>query len=175
LEKIISWLGEQKKAVKGKGLLADKHFYPVHMMIPDVDLFKRLFGFDKRDLREAYALRDIFVEEAQSPYSVFLYRYTSLNPDPIGGDFERVIGSLKSLLVEHEIEYERREKLVVTQSKKHLYVKKEEGRVLVTGDTFHAKEELKKKGFKWDPWYKAWYKPEKEVDLYELLRELEAL
>jgi hypothetical protein len=41
----------------------------------------------------------------------------------------------------------------------NVYFKFEGGKVMVYGDTFHIKEELKKMGFKWDPDNKAWIAP----------------
>ncbi len=41
----------------------------------------------------------------------------------------------------------------------NVYVKFKDGKVIVYGDTFHIKEELKKLGFKWDPASKAWVAP----------------
>jgi hypothetical protein len=41
----------------------------------------------------------------------------------------------------------------------NVYVKFEAGKIMVYGDTFHIKEELKKMGFKWDPDSKVWVTP----------------
>jgi len=172
VEEIISWLvGERERAKKR---IPYDRIYSLRDMVPSVVTFKNRVG-GKRAIRDAYAIREIFEVEASSPYATFLDIYVKAIYEPIEGDFRREIEHFKHLIREHDREYAQREKLVITQSKKHIYVKRGEGKVMLSGDTFPVKEELKKKGFKWDPLYKAWYKPERDVDLSRLLRELEAL
>jgi hypothetical protein len=164
VEEIFSWLVEERGKAKERMFALDR-FYSIRGLVPSFVSFKKQFGFDKQALREANALQEIFTVEASSPYSTFIVHYANATHDPISDDFKRDVELLKRVLREHEIEYAQREKLVITQSKKHIYVKRGEGKVMLSGDTFPMKEELKKKGFKWDPLYKAWYKPERDVDL----------
>jgi hypothetical protein len=46
------------------------------------------------------------------------------------------------------------------------------GRVYVGGDTYHIKEKLKARGYRWDPNTKAWYKV---TDKYTVVKELEEI
>jgi hypothetical protein len=172
VEEIISWLvGERERAKKR---IPYDRLYSFRDMVPSVVASKNRVG-DKRAIKDAHTIWEIFEVEASSPYATFLDIYVNAIYDPIEGDFKHGIERFKRLIREHDREYAQREKLVITQSKKHIYVKRGEGKVMLSGDTFPVKEELKKKGFKWDPLYKAWYKPERDVDLPRLLRELEAL
>jgi len=174
LDEIVSWLVEEKRKVKERlmGMGFDR-FYPIGDIVPSVASFKKQSS--KQALREVHALQEIFMVEASSSHAKLMEHLVSARHDPIEGDFKREIEHLKHLIREHEREYAQREKLVITQSKKHIYVKRGEGRIVLSGDTFPVKEELKKKGFRWDPTYKVWYVPDKGIDLSKLLRELEAL
>ena len=60
------------------------------------------------------------------------------------------------------------EKLKVT-------LKKQDDKVIATGDTYHVKEKLKEHGMRWDPINKAWYAAAEKIDLNSLVLELEQL
>jgi len=60
------------------------------------------------------------------------------------------------------------EKLKVT-------LKKQNGKVIATGDTYHVKDKLKEHGMRWDPVNKAWYAEAERIDINSLVLELEQL
>jgi hypothetical protein len=170
MEELFSWLVGERRRVKERA--SGDRFYRIRDLEPS---FLSLKQFKGEAYKQVKAILDIYMVEASSPYAPFIEWYATASHDPISDNFKRDVELLKNTLREYEREYKQREKLVITRSKKHIYISRQEGKIVLSGDTFHVKEELKKKGFKWDPAYKVWYVPDRGVDLSRLKRELEAL
>jgi ribonuclease BN (tRNA processing enzyme) len=98
--------------------------------------------------------------DSASAYLGFLEYYVNLPWDVVEEDFHLNVQMLRNLLRLHEQEYEKRKvEEVATRSGKKLYLKVRGGKVVVFGDTYPIKDELKKLGFKWDPAERVWYTP----------------
>jgi hypothetical protein len=177
MEELITWLKGERRRVKEKSMRYGDRLYWVRDLLPDSLTLRQLRNKSEKLYKEAQAIREIYMTEGSSLYAPFIEWYANALYDPIASsDFpERDIRKLKDLLRDIDIEYEQREKLIITRSQKNIYVRRYEGKIMLTGDTFPIKEELKKMGFRWDPAFKAWYKKEKEVDFEKLKQELEAL
>ena len=101
--------------------------------------------------------------DSASTYLTFLEYYINLPWDAFDESdkrFREEVQMLRNLLQVYEKEYEERKvEEITTRSGKKLYLKVKDNRVIVFGDTYHVKEELKKLGFKWDPVGRVWYAP----------------
>jgi ribosomal 50S subunit-associated protein YjgA (DUF615 family) len=177
MEELITWLKGERRRVKERAMRRGDRLYWIRDLLPDSLTMKQLRNKNEKLYKEAEAIREIYMTEGSSLYAPFIEWHANALYDPIASsDFpERDIRKLRGLLRDIEIEYEQREKLIITRSQKHIYVKRSEGKIMLSGDTFPIKEELKKMGFRWDPSFRTWYKREKEVDFEKLKRELEAL
>ena len=177
MEELITWLKGERRRVKERAMRRGDRLYWIRDLLPDSLTMKQLRNKNEKLYKEAEAIREIYMTEGSSLYAPFIEWRANALYDPIASsDFpERDIRKLRGLLRDIEIEYEQREKLIITRSQKHVYVKRSEGKIMLSGDTFPIKEELKKMGFRWDPSFRTWYKREKEVDFEKLKRELEAL
>ena len=148
-------------------------FYPIRDLqppTPSARTLKEICGdFEPAVFKDARAVWDIFAAEASSAYAPFLEFYVNATHDLIEDNFKRDLELVKCLLKEYEKEYAVREKLIITESGKHIYIKKQDDKIMLSGDTFPVKDEIKKRGFKWDPLYKVWYAPAGNVDLGKLL------
>ena len=170
---IMKWLLEEKTRAKKLLLQSDyDRFYPLLDLVPSVSVLKE-YCKDKEAWREAHAIREIIEIEKSSAYSKILDVIINATHDPLG--YKEDVELIKKLWREVEREYLLREKLIITRTRKHIFVKREGEKIMLYGDTFPIKDILKQKGFKWDPMYKAWYKSAKDVDLYRLIDELEVL
>ncbi len=176
---IYKWLRSRMERVKEMAKLRYDRFYPIRDLqppTPTAKTFKEICGdFEATVFREARAIWELFAVEASSAYAPFLEFYINATHDLIEDNFKRDLELVKHVLREYEKEYMMREKLIITRTRKHIYVKKQDNKIMLSGDTFPVKDELKKKGFKWDPLYKVWYIPAKDVDLPKLKSELETL
>jgi hypothetical protein len=176
---ISKWLRSRMERVKEVAKPRYDRFYPIRDLqppIPSARTFKEICGgFETAVFRDARAIWDIFATEASSAHAPFLEFYMNATHDLIEDNFKRDLELVKHLLKEYEKEYAAREKLIITESGKHIYIKKQDNKIMLSGDTFSVKDEIKKRGFKWDPLYKVWYAPANNVDLGKLKREIEAL
>jgi hypothetical protein len=177
MDELITWLKGERRRVKERAMGRGDRLYWIREFLPDSLTLKQLRNKNEKLYKEAEAVKEIYMTEGLSLYAPFIEWYANALYDPIASsDFpERDIRKLRDLLRDIEIEYEQREKLILTRSQKHIYVRRHEGKIMLSGDTFPIKEELKKMGFRWDPSFKTWYKREKEVDFEKLKQELEAL
>jgi hypothetical protein len=177
MEGLITLLKGERRRVKERAMRRDDRLYWIRELLPDSLTLKQLKNKNEKLYREAEAIKEIYMVEGTSLYAPLIEWYANAPYDPIASsDFpERDIRKLKDLLRDIEIEYEQREKLIITRSQKNIYVRRSEGKIMISGDTFPIKEELKKMGFRWDPSFKTWYKREKEVNFEKLKQELEAL
>jgi hypothetical protein len=129
---------------------------------------------DKNAWGEAHAVWEIMEIENTSVYPKLLELIINSIQDPLGyKDDVELVRRFRRLWHEYDKEYKMRDKLIITKTGKQIFVRKESEKIMVFGDTFPIKEELKKRGFKWDPSYKVWYA--KNVDLDKLMNELETL
>ena len=176
---ISRWLRSRMERVKEMAKLRYGRFYPIRDLqppTPSARTLKEICGdFEPAVFKDARAVWDIFAAEASSAYAPFLEFYVNATHDLIEDNFKRDLELVKRLLKEYEKEYAVREKLIITESGKHIYIKKQDDKIMLSGDTFPVKDEIKKRGFKWDPLYKVWYAPAGNVDLGKLKREIEAL
>jgi hypothetical protein len=172
-ECMMKWLLEEKTRAK-KLLLQSGYdrFYPLLDLVPSVSVLKE-YCRDKEAWREAHAVREIIEIEKSAAYPKILDIIMNAVHDPLG--YKEDVELVKRLWKEVEREYAQREKLVITRTGKRILIKREGEKIMLYGDTFPVKEELKRRGFRWDPMYKAWYKSAKDVDLYRLIDELEVL
>jgi ribosomal 50S subunit-associated protein YjgA (DUF615 family) len=177
MEELVTWLKGERRRVKERAMRRGDRLYWIRELLPDSLTLKQLRSKNEKLYREAEAIKEIYMTEGLSLYAPFIEWHANALYDPIvSSDFpERDIRKLRDLLRDIDLEYEQREKLIITRSQKQIYVKRYEGKIMLTGDTFPIKEELKKMGFRWDPAFKAWYKREKDVDFEKLKQGLEAL
>jgi hypothetical protein len=174
-ECVSRWLLEHRGRIKEFMLRNGyERFYPISDLQPPVSALKR-YCIDKTAFRDAKAIWEIFAVEASSAYALFIEFYVNATPDLIEDDFKRDVELVKRVLREYEREYMLREKLIITRSRKHIYIKNQEGKIILYGDTYPIKDVLKQKGFKWDPLYKVWFISAKNMDLDRLMSELEVL
>jgi hypothetical protein len=174
-ECLARWLAGERRRWKEMLLRSGiDRFYPLRDIHPTLLALKDHCG-DKVAWRGAQATYDILDVEGSSAHATFLDIYINAVYDPVEGNYKQEVMLVRRLLSEVEREYAMREKLIVTRTGKNIYVGREGEKIVVHGDTFPVKDELKKKGFKWDPLYKVWYKPAKDADLDRLYHELEVL
>jgi hypothetical protein len=179
MECIYKWLRSRMERVKEMAKLRYDRFYPIRDLqpsTPTAKTFKEICGgFEATVFKDAHAIWEIFAVEASSAYAPFIEFYANATHDLIEDNFKRDLELVKRVLKEYEKEYVMREKLVITRSGKHVYVKERDNKIMLSGDTYPIKDELKKRGFKWDPLYKVWYAPAKDVNLSKLKHDLETL
>jgi hypothetical protein len=170
---LATWLLEEK--ARAKELLLQSgydRFYPLLDLVPSTVNVKK-YCENREAWREAGAIREIIEIEKSSAYPKILDIIVNAVHDLLG--YKEDVELVKRLWREHEREYQMREKLVITKTGKQIFIRRDGEKIMVFGDTYPIKDELKKKGFKWDPMYKAWYKYAKDADLDKLYHELETL
>jgi hypothetical protein len=117
----------------------------------------------KATVKELEAIAKIlrYEYETARTYLTFLEYYINLPWDVFDESekkFRENVQMLKNLLAIYEQEYqERKVEEVTTKSGKKLYLKVKGDKVVVFGDTYHVKDQLKKLGLKWDPVERVWY------------------
>jgi hypothetical protein len=121
-------------------------------------------------VRELEAISKLLKHEynSASTYLGFLEYYINLPWDVIEERFHLDVQALRNLLNIYEQEYEKRKVVeVATRSGKKLYLKVKGNKVIVYGDTYPVKDELKRLGFRWDPVERAWYAPATDISTFK--------
>jgi hypothetical protein len=171
-ECVSKWLIEVKNKVKERVMFGYGRFYPIRDLQPPVSALRK-YCVDKAAFRNANAIWEIFAVEASSAYAPFIEFYANATHDLIEDNFKRDLELVKRVLKEYEKEYVMREKLVITRTGKHVYVKERDNKIMLSGDTYPIKDELKKLGFKWDPVERAWYAPSAKINISVVKAKLE--
>jgi hypothetical protein len=140
------WLLEQKRRAKEFSIRNGYYrFYLLDQLLP------------VESTPEAKALHAIIDTESRDAFNKFLEVYINGVYDPID-DGGKDLELLKRLLAISEEEAKARWVYEInTRSGKRIYVKVKDGKVVVFGDTFPVKEQLKALGLKWDPVERVWY------------------
>jgi len=144
-------------------------FYPAYYYPPIPWKFEGT-GLEK----ELEAIKRIVEIEGNDLWYLFLTAYLNGRFDDDPRDVEYLRNLLKQILASRSSAPAEEKIEVKTRSGRTVYIKTKNNKVIVYGDTYPIKEELKKLGFKWDPMERVWYTTAK-IDVNTLKARLEGV
>jgi hypothetical protein len=172
------------KVVKYLSLQYDRFYQlrllPIYTLMPwDVQEVAKLCTIPEREVEmvaeELSRFSKVWEVEADNMYNKLLEVYVNIPFDITDKDMESLrrlvqlaLPSRPAPAVEEKLE-------VKTRSGRTVYIKTKGDKIIVSGDTYHVKEELKKLGLKWDPMEKVWYALSAKIDVNTLKARLEGV
>ena len=160
---ILSEVLKERQLEMKKLAFTYENFYPVYRY-PPVEW--KYPGLEK----ELEAIRKIVELEGNDLWYFFLTAYINGHFEDLSDDIATLKRILQATLASKSSTSNREE--IKTKSGKTIYIKVDNNKVLVYGDTFHVKDLLKSMKFKWDPVIKAWYAPINAININEVKTKL---